>query len=377
MDGLPHLPGDIVNSIFFKLPVKSLTRFKSCCKSWYGCIDDADFIKSHLHKSSIDISRKKIILVNSIFLRREGTHKFKIVSTEASINADSKVVYLNIPEFFNDYFSLEVFSCSGLIFMTSYEIRYCMTLFNPVVGKYKLIPNSLFSQKTKPNRCSISPIFGFAYDFVAEDYKVICVHCLIDVNFNVVEVYSVKNQCWRAIHNTFPVSPDSYYQHLYSNQVSLNGVIHRMSYNGAVISFHLVDEKFIVTPVPSTCGERPTLHALGDGVCVFTTVGGENLIWSLEKDRWNCINKFPTLLSLLGIPILYVPIAGVKYLSVGAFLFVKENGNILWRKHNGSFIEYDLPKNEYTEFESKQVPPFTASKALYVESLVSLKIPWD
>ncbi|KAK4710151.1 hypothetical protein R3W88_004664 [Solanum pinnatisectum] len=359
MDGLPHLPGDIVNSIFFKLPVKSLTRFKSCCKSWYGCIDDADFIKSHLHKSSIDISRKKIILVNSIFLH-------------------SKVVYLNIPEFLSDYFSLEVFSCSGLIFMTSYELGYCMALFNPVVGKYKLIPNSLFSQNTKPNRCSTtSPIFGFAYDFVAEDYKVICVHYFIDLNFNVVEVYSVKNQCWRAIHNTFPVSPDSYYQDLYSNQVSLNGVIHRMSCNRAVISFHLVDEKFTVTVVPKTRGKQPTLHVLGDGVCVFTTVGEENLIWSLEKDGWNCINKFPTLLSLLGMPILYVPIAGVKYLSVGAFLFVKENGNILWRKHNGSFIEYDVPKNEYTEFKSKQVPPFTTSKALYVESLVSLKIPWD
>ncbi|KAG5620947.1 hypothetical protein H5410_006165 [Solanum commersonii] len=118
MDGLPHLPGDIVNSIFFKLPVKSVRRFKSCCKSWYGCIDDADFIKSHLHKSCIDISRKKIVLVNSILQHREGTRKFKIVSTEASINADSKVV-----------------------------------------------------QNTKTNRCSTSPIFGFAYDFVAEDYK--------------------------------------------------------------------------------------------------------------------------------------------------------------------------------------------------------------
>ncbi|XP_049382801.1 F-box/kelch-repeat protein At3g23880-like [Solanum stenotomum] len=261
--------------------------------------------------------------------------------------------------------------------MTSYDLGYCMTLLNPVVGKYKLIQNSLFSQNTKTNRCSTSPIFGFAYDFVAEDYKVICVHYLINKYFNVVEVYSVKNQCWRAIHNTFPVSPDSYNQYLYSNQVSLNGVIHRMSYNRAVISFHLVDEKFTVTVVPKTCGKQPTLHVLGDGVCVFTTVGEENLIWSLEKDRWNCINKFPTLLSLIGMPILYLPIRGIKYRPVGAFLFVKENGNILWRRHNGSFIEYDLRKNEYTEFKSIQVPPFVENKALYRESLVSLKISWD
>ncbi|KAG5620803.1 hypothetical protein H5410_006021 [Solanum commersonii] len=291
MDGrskIPYLPGDIVNSIFLKLPVKSLSRFKSCCKSWHCCVDDADFIKSHL------------------------------------------------------------------------------------LGKYKLIPNSLLSQKNK-NRCSTtSPIFGFAYDFVAEDYKVICAHYLINEYFNVVEVYSIKNQCWRTIHNTFPPS----HRYLDNNQVSLNGVIHRMSLNRAVISFHLVDEKFIVTPVPRTCGERPTLHALGDGVCVFTTVGEENLIWSLEKDRWNCINKFPTLDSLI-VMSYWSLIGDVTPNTVGIFLFVKENGNILWRRYDGSFIEYGPRKNEYTEFKLTQVPYFGRTTALYVESLVSLKISWD
>ncbi|XP_015064705.1 F-box/kelch-repeat protein At3g23880-like [Solanum pennellii] len=152
--------------------------------------------------------------------------------------------------------------------MTSYDPGYSMTLFNPAIGKYKVIPDSL-----NKNRCSTtSPIFGFAYDFVAEDYKVICAHYLINEHFNVVEVYSIKDQHWRTIHSAFPICPDdSSHTYLYDNQVSLNGVIYRMSYDKEIISFHLVDEKFIVTPVPRTCGERPKLHALGDGVCVFTT----------------------------------------------------------------------------------------------------------
>ncbi|XP_069150419.1 uncharacterized protein [Solanum lycopersicum] len=138
--------------------------------------------------------------------------------------------------------------------MTSYGPGYSMTLFNPALGKYKLIPNSLLSQKNKKRCSTSSPIFGFAYDLVAEDCKVICAHNLIDEDFNCVEVYSIKNQCWRTIHNTFPAS----YRYLDYNQVSLNGVIHRMSLNDAVISFHLVDEKFIVTPLPSSYWERPT-----------------------------------------------------------------------------------------------------------------------
>ena len=241
-----------------------------------------------------------------------------------------------------------------------------MTLFNPAIGKYKLIPNSL-----NKNLCSITfPIFGFAYDFVAEDYKVICAHYLINKYFNVVEVYSIKDQHWRTIHSAFPICPDdSSHTYLDDNQVSLNGVIYRMSYDKEIISFHLVDEKFMVTPVPRTCGERPKLHALGDGVCVFTTIGEENLIWSLEKDRWNCIHKFPTFDSLTRMSDLE---------PQGIFLCVKENGNILWTKYNGSFIEYNLRKNKYTEFKLTQSHYIIGtSKTLYVESLVPLKISWD
>lgn len=57
---------------------------------------------------------------------------------------------------------------------------------------------------------------------------------------------------------------------------------------------------------------------------------------------------------------------------------VKDNGNILWRKLELLFIEYDVRKNEYTESKVTQVGDFIAKKALlYVKSLVFLKILWD
>ncbi|XP_049382804.1 F-box/kelch-repeat protein At3g23880-like [Solanum stenotomum] len=379
---IPNLPEDIVNCILLELPVKSLSRFKSCCKSWRCSIDDADFIKFHLHKSSVDTSRQKFVFLN---VNPQGeTRQYKIVSIEASISGDSKFVYLdepNIPGFCSNYKYIEVLSCSGLVFMMAYDPGYNMTLWNPAVGKYyKLIPNSLLSQKYF-NPFSTSPVFGFAYDFVAEDYKVLCVHLYLKNDSlrhprYFVEVYSVKNQCWRTIHNIFPGPSDPLPPHIYHDQVSLNGVIHRIAYNWTIhmiISFHLADEKFIVTPVPSTCGIKPTLYALGDRVCVLATVGEEILIWSPEKDSktvWNCINKFPTLVSLIGKPSHSLSFAG-------NFMCVKDNGNILWRKLEGPFIEYDVRKNEYTEFKVTQVGDFIAKKALYVESLVSLKIPWD
>ncbi|KAK4710155.1 hypothetical protein R3W88_004668 [Solanum pinnatisectum] len=347
-----NFPEDIVYSILLELPVKSLSRFKSCCKSWHCCIDDPDFI-----------NRQKIIFVNLYPQRR--ARQFKIVSTEASIRADSKVVCLNepnIPGFFSDYFYLRVFSCSGLVFMTAQYPGNSMTLWNPAVG----------------NTNSFQILFSRVKRKILFWYLVICVHQYL-INMHpryIVEVYSVKNQCWRIIHNIFPVPNDLSY--LYNGQVSLNGVIHRMSHNGEeykIISFHLADEKFTVTPMPSTCGKHPELHAWEDRVCVFTTVDKEILVWSLEKDRktalltWNYIDKLPTLFSLIETP----------SLPVGNFICIKENGNILWRRHEDSFIEYDLLKNEYTEFmPPTQVPNFiSVNKALYVESLVSLKISWD
>ncbi|KAM3326624.1 hypothetical protein P3S67_001750 [Capsicum chacoense] len=118
-----------------------------------------------------------------------------------------------------------------------------------------------------------------------------------------------------------------------------------------VISFHLADEKFIVTPMPNMCGKHLKLRALGDRVCVVGTFGERTSIWSLEKDvkpalfTWNFITKFPTLGSVIGIP-----------QCSGEFICIKEKGNILRRrKHGGQFIEYNAQKDEHIEFSVKEI----------------------
>lgn len=55
----------------------------------------------------------------------------------------------------------------------------------------------------------VRPIFGFAYDFVAEDYKVLCIVLQLQSNTMhpryVVGIYSVKNQSWKIIQDIFPL----------------------------------------------------------------------------------------------------------------------------------------------------------------------------
>ncbi|GLT81369.1 hypothetical protein SLA2020_527580 [Shorea laevis] len=43
-----ELPEDLVTQILLCLPVVSLLRFKSVCKSWYALITHQNFIRKHL-----------------------------------------------------------------------------------------------------------------------------------------------------------------------------------------------------------------------------------------------------------------------------------------------------------------------------------------
>ncbi|XVF60530.1 hypothetical protein PTKIN_Ptkin08bG0054900 [Pterospermum kingtungense] len=47
-----NLATDLVVEILLNLPVKSLLRFKSVCKSWYALIDSNEFINMHLDEAS-------------------------------------------------------------------------------------------------------------------------------------------------------------------------------------------------------------------------------------------------------------------------------------------------------------------------------------
>lgn len=149
----------------------------------------------------------------------------------------------------------------------------------------------------------------------------------------IAEIYSVKNQSWRTIHNIFSVCNNSL-SCRHRNLVSLNGVIHFIAYKDREFGvffkyFYLVDENFVVTPMPSKCEKHLSLnlHVLGDHVCIIGTFYKEISIWSPKQNgkTWNNIKTFPTFGSLIGQPGWYA----------GDVICVKENGNILCKMDGG------------------------------------------
>ncbi|CAM0947182.1 unnamed protein product [Alopecurus aequalis] len=60
---VPFIPDEIVFEILLRLPVKSLTRFKSVSKSWRTIISDPRFIRLHLKQSSKNQQKHSSFLI--------------------------------------------------------------------------------------------------------------------------------------------------------------------------------------------------------------------------------------------------------------------------------------------------------------------------
>ncbi|KAF8677301.1 hypothetical protein HU200_046787 [Digitaria exilis] len=68
---LPKLPDEmVVQEILVRLPVKSLVRFRSVCKSWRAIVSDPVFIDTHLRSSTSRSEQDPAFLITPITLNR-------------------------------------------------------------------------------------------------------------------------------------------------------------------------------------------------------------------------------------------------------------------------------------------------------------------
>ncbi|XP_059317915.1 F-box/kelch-repeat protein At3g23880-like [Lycium ferocissimum] len=376
-----NLADDVITHILSKLPVESLQRFKIVCKRWCSTIKDPKFIKSQIDESSSNINHQKILLISSKIAPSPCLEynmlAFNIGSTYASsLSINSQVVSLQPPSFFmsQDVSYPSVSSCNGLLCMV-YSFK--IFLWNPVIGKYKIVDKPDHYVLKRVN-CYESALYGFAYDSVTDDYKIAATFVIKAKNSRyIVGIYSVNSESWKKI-RTIPAG----YRLFDQNPVSLDGTINMMATRNdgsafdkfAIISLLVSDEKFVVTPVPlQYCGNHMKLSNFANHLYLSVFVEMDFLVCSLEKEgewwTWTNVMKIPTLGSLIGI--------GNHNCYLDDIICLKENGNILWRKTDGGFLEYNVQNEEVTEFTLNQIPPTTDVSILFTESFASLKVPWD
>ncbi|ESQ55120.1 hypothetical protein EUTSA_v10025396mg [Eutrema salsugineum] len=247
---MAHLPMDIVNELFLRLPASSLVRFRLLSNPCFSLIDSPDFIASHLNRTLETGDHLMVLLRYPRLLRMVYLDApDKVSDVEHPLQAGG----------FTDVFG----SCNGLIGLTNSPTD--MALFNPSTRKIHRLP---IEPVDFPD-CLITRkyvLYGLGYDSVNDDYKVVrIIQCKRkgDCGYPLeIKVFSLKSNSWKRIYLLFEVQLKFiyfYYHVLYRRGYgvlasnSLHWILPRrqgvIAIN-SIIRFDLASEEFDIVGIP-------------------------------------------------------------------------------------------------------------------------------
>jgi len=269
-----HIPNDLTFYVLSKLPLKSLKRFECVSKSWALLFENPNFMNMYRNNfisnspSYCDdtcLLLQEIISPNSI----EEHSVMYMLSGERFEN----IVKIDLPPPFYDYdYDIHILgsdSINGTFCLM--QLNKHFLLWNPTTEEFKVIPPSPIDL-VLPDLDHFWDKHGFGYDHVRDDYKVIrCVELDPDLtesfsdNLGVVhtliledffdapswEIYSLKSNSWKKLDFKLHV------RKIDGVRAYMDGMCHwqggdRGSIMGEyLVSFDLVNEVFITTPIPS------------------------------------------------------------------------------------------------------------------------------
>ncbi|KAK3025733.1 hypothetical protein RJ639_042502 [Escallonia herrerae] len=199
LSGNSLVPDDVVIEILLRLPVKSLLRCKSVCKSWFGLIKSSNFISKHHHHEN----NHTRILVHHRIHDDAGKERYLFSLFTDEPHSRQDLNYLHMP---GPLFRHVIGSYDGLVLLcdgTEFDHPQ-MALWNPATREFKPlpIPKSNLPPHFKACECS----FGFGWDPLGNDYKVVLISdCSdrrngypIDWVFSVA-VYALGSESWRHL----------------------------------------------------------------------------------------------------------------------------------------------------------------------------------
>ncbi|KAL5076441.1 hypothetical protein RYX36_015425, partial [Vicia faba] len=183
-------PGIHVREILSRLPVKTLVQFRCVCKSWNSLISDNKFSRKHfnlsttrdLHVISYDEPLNRFVL---------KSYPLQSVFTDLTTNFTQLGFPYNSP--FEHNLHYIVGSCDGILCLADYHNSF-VVLWNPSIRKFKELPP--FEHPELPPAVK----YGFGYDHVSHNYKVVVVYDYSTQDTTKIKVYTLTtNSSWRNI----------------------------------------------------------------------------------------------------------------------------------------------------------------------------------
>jgi len=377
-----HLHDDLAFSILFKLPLKSLKRFGSLCKSWDLLFENSlfvdlfyiNFISNH-HCFYDDTS----VILCLRYIDDEFIYKpsFFLLYGESFQNVD-KLYWTNPLE---GHHSKNNFvgssSVNGILCFFLYQIKY-VYLWNPATGELKVIPRS--PTEFVPFHVFHSMRYlGFGYDFIRDDYKVI--RCMEprtreDEDFTewdytpLYEIYSLRSNTWRKVKIDITFSMECGLD----GNFYFDGMCHWLcetKNDVYLVSFDMSNEAYYTTLTPldiplDICDDfdmwcvNRYLFLLNGSIALMsnyecTKIFYISILTELgKKETWN------KLFTLGPLPCNARPIGA------------RSMGNILFETHDGELVWFDLSTHKITKVGFKAHGGMF-SLVIYKESLLQIE----
>ncbi|GKV37757.1 hypothetical protein SLEP1_g45747 [Rubroshorea leprosula] len=375
---------DILVSIFLRLPARSLLRFKCLSRSWNCVFSDPKFIRSHIKTTSCQQNHKDFLL-----LYRDRHHLPPALSwlrIDACFDGrrgggleaqDVEFPFETSDTVLCTAHCVDGILCTFTLHSSSHMVS--AVVWNPMTKEHKRFP------VTGP--VYGGEAFGFGYDSVIGDYKVI--HIEYWQNWRNIHSLRLKADGWNAAHDSVPYR----FSITFFNQMAtaVNGYLYWIAWKqdrarsicGVILCFDL--ERETLREETSLCGQgifyedyqsvlagdfkrnkfiRGVLSLLGNSLCLARTYDDEYLyLFLMEENEMTKTKSWVKYAQMHTGNTVYPP------------LYVTRNGDMLANEQGktGLFIFYREGSSRTKKvaiqglrlsYESFYVIP-------YVESLIS------
>ncbi|KAL7219148.1 hypothetical protein ACSBR2_012260 [Camellia fascicularis] len=231
-----YIPNELLIEIPARLPVDSLLRFTSVCKSWYSLITSPSFITKHINQTITDRKRNSDKLILRLYTDNDKKEHYLLCPDDENFPDD----YLELPFPFkspNGYFRI-FGSYNGLLcacddyydysqdhFYGSIGDASQIVLWNPSIRKSVTI-----CMPCRPPGCYMF-VLGFGAHPTTPEYKVVRLVYLTAYSSHFapkVELFTQGTGLWRCIDSVAP--PYCMVEFMWS-QAFVNGAVHWVAFD--------------------------------------------------------------------------------------------------------------------------------------------------
>uniref|UniRef100_A0A7C8ZJK2 F-box domain-containing protein n=1 Tax=Opuntia streptacantha TaxID=393608 RepID=A0A7C8ZJK2_OPUST len=350
------LPDDLLLEILVRLPVSSLLRFRCVSRSWCTFITGPTFISAHIHHNSI--ANRYRVLVRIFDPEADKKVQYKLCQDNESMD---EIMAIDSPcvSQINDFFRM-VGCVNGLVCLSDdiVEETDALILWNPIIRRFLTLP--------QPNADIVSAdmgryVYGFGFDSLVNDYKVIRILYHGNQNFEASELEALT-AIFRLSRGSWEINSSTSLPLLDSRQAYVHGVIHWLAYKSFILGCDASSEKFKKIMLPTSLQNVNVRNLTIAPWCGLLSIF-ESGIWSGRLCLWTMKDY--------GMEESWVKQFVIEYPAIVRSL--RRNGNVILENIEGGLRSYNHKTNQ---IEDSKIPVEGSIRGFhmksYLESLVLL-----